>query len=156
MTPSLPVPTDNIYKFACLFGLVLFVSAFFGFIASYTSALDSKIKYAGIVIPLAQKANRTETDEQMLAMHKKLLDLTKTNERTSYVVVTVVATIGLLLSVWGAERWYGQIQARDDKLAELQIEKLEAEIAKLRDEHQALLSRNAPPPEARGDGRNGV
>ena len=30
MQPSIPIPTDNIYKFACLLGLAIFISAMLG------------------------------------------------------------------------------------------------------------------------------
>jgi hypothetical protein len=35
MEPSIPVPTDNLYKFIALFGLVLFVSSGITFVYSY-------------------------------------------------------------------------------------------------------------------------
>jgi hypothetical protein len=140
MTPSLTVPTDNIYKFACLFGLALIVSALFAFVTSYASSLDRKIKSFEVIIPLETKPQRTKTEDELLDMHKKLVEVTRENEKASLVVIAIVAAFGFNLSIYGAMKWYGVIQKRDDKLAVLQSEKLEAEIAKLRMEYSNLLA----------------
>ena len=131
MQPSLPVPTDNIYKFCCLFGLVLIVSSIFSFVASYSSSLDRKIKYTETVIPLKAKAKRTEAEEEILKLHQKLLQVTGSNEETAGYAIGVVMAIGIGLSVYGAKRWHSIVQRRDDLLAELQIRKLSAEVAAL-------------------------
>lgn len=131
MQPSVPVPTDNIYKFACLFGLALIVSAIFSYVSAYSSSLDRKIKYSEIVIPLEAKTERTKAEEQLLALNKKLIEVTRANENTAYGVLFVILTAGVALSIIGAANWFRVIQSRDDRLAELQIRKLAAEVAKL-------------------------
>lgn len=141
MTPSLPIPTDNIYKFACLFGLALIVSSIFAYVTSYTSALDRKIKYAEAIIVLEAREQRSKTENDTLAMHKKLVEVTKSNEAAATNAIFVVLIVGLLLSVFGANRWYRDIQIRDDRLVALQIAKLEAEIAAL----NAQASPSSPP-----------
>lgn len=134
MTPSIPIPTDNIYKFACLFGLAIVISSIFAFVALYTASLDRKVKYSEALIPSETKAPRTSLEEQMLSMNKKLIEVTKSNESLANFAIAIVLTFGLSLSSYGAKRWYQKIQQRDDRLAALQIEKLEIEIAKLRSE----------------------
>ncbi len=131
MQPSIPVPTDNIYKFACLFGLALIVSAIFSYVNTYSSSLDRKIRYSEVVIPLEAKSERTKAEEQLLALNKKLLEVTRANENTTYGALFVVLASGVLLSIVGAARWSQVVQSRDDRLAELQIRKLAAEVAKL-------------------------
>ena len=134
MTPSLPVPTDNIYKFSCLFGLALIISSLFAFVSTYTSSLDRKIKYSEVVIPLEAKAQRSKVEDDMLAMNKKLIEVTKSNESIAGAGISIVLTAGIFLSGFGATRWHSVIQKRDDRLAALQIEKLEVEIERLRSE----------------------
>jgi len=148
MQPSLPVPTDNIYKFSCLFGLVLIVSAIFAFVTSYSSSLDRKVKHLEVMIPLEAKENRTKAENDLLALHKRLIEVTKLNEQMTIWPVAVVMVLGLSLSWYGAKKWNQVIQTSDDKLADLQIRKLEAEVAKLEAEVQpALADRrlNMPP-----------
>jgi hypothetical protein len=133
MTPSsLSVPTDNIYKFACLFGLALIVSSVFALVVTYTSSLDRKVRYSEIAIPLEAKSPRTKAEDDVLAMYRHLIEVTKSNEYVVSLAVGVLLAVGLILSGYGAKRWHSEIQKRDDKLASLQVEKLEAEVAKLR------------------------
>lgn len=131
MQPSVPIPTDNIYKFACLFGLTLIVSAIFSFVASYSSSLDRKVRYMEIVIPLEAKTEKSKTEEDLLAMNRKLISVTKENEQAATVAISAVLVAGLLLSLYGATKWHQIVQKRDDQLAELQLRKLAAEVARL-------------------------
>ena len=141
MTPSsLPLPTDNIYKFACLFGLALIVSAILLFVSVYTSSLDRKVKYLEVVISLESKQQRSKSEEDLLALNRRLIDISKSNETLAVVVIAVVTAIGVLLSIFGAKHWSQEIQSRDDRLAELQLEKLELELGELRGEHKAKSS----------------
>lgn len=132
MNTSLPIPTDNIYKFACFFGLALIVSAIFSYASIYTASLDRKIRYFETVTALEGKSPRTKGEDDLLAMNKRLIEVTKDNEQTASMVVGGAIGLGLTLSVFGALKWYRVIQPRDDRIATLQREKLEAEIAKLR------------------------
>lgn len=134
MTPSIPVPTDNIYKFSALFGLAIIVSGIFSFAAMYSSSLSSKVKYAETVIALESKVARTKLEEDTLALTNKLIEITQSNEKTANIAIGSLIGVGLVLSFIGGVRWYTVIQCRDDQIAGLQIQKLEAEIAKLRAE----------------------
>ncbi len=131
MIPSLPAPTDNIYKFACLFGLALIVSSIFAFVSSYESALDRKIKYAESVISLEAKDQRTKSENDLLALNRKLLEITGENEKVARTAIAAMLAAGIFLSAFGAARWHRDIQIRDDRMAVLQLRKLEAEVAKL-------------------------
>ena len=132
MTPSLPIPTDNIYKFACLFGLALIIVSIFSFVSVYNASLDRRIKYAEVVISLEAKELRNKGEENILALNKKLIDVSKVNENFANSVIGSVLAVGILLSFFGARQWYQKIQHRDDILAQLQLEKLEVEIQKIR------------------------
>ena len=131
MQPSFPIPTDNIYKFGCLFGLVLIVSSIFSFVSSYSSALDRKVRYSEIVIPLEAKSSRTKIEEDLLTLNKKLIEVTRSNEKYAAQGLAAVLGVGIALSAYGARKWYRLVQIRDDRIAELQLRKLAAEVAKL-------------------------
>jgi hypothetical protein len=77
-----------------------------------------------------------------LELNKRLVDITKSNENVVNSAVGGVFASGMLLSIWGARRWHNVIQRRDDRLAELQLEKLEAEMARLRREDAATPTRS--------------
>ncbi|GAB2181444.1 hypothetical protein DLREEDagrD3_16670 [Denitratisoma sp. agr-D3] len=138
MTPSFPIATDNIYKFTCLFGLALIITSIFSLVSTYTSSLDRKVRYAEIVIPLEANTQRNKAEEDLLQMHKKLLNVTKENEKTANTVIGSTLGIGIALSFFGAFAWYKKIQLRDDSLAKLQQDKLELELEKLRIEVKNL------------------
>ena len=135
MAPNVPLPTDNIYKFACLFGLALIVVAVFSFVSVYTSSLDRKIKHSEVVISLEAKTERSKAEADLLELNKRLLEITKSNEDAARNLIFVVLGLGLVLSAVGATAWYRLIQTRDDQLASLQLRKLIAEVNKL--EHQS-------------------
>ena len=133
MTPSsVPLPTDNIYKFACLFGLALVVSGVFSFVALYSSSLDRKVKYSEVVIALESKPQRSKSEDVLVSLNRKLIEIAKSNETFANASIAVLIVAGLLLSMYGAKHWHQKIQVRDDRLADLQLEKLELEVAKLR------------------------
>jgi len=134
MTPSLPIPTDNIYKFACLFGLALIMASIFSYVSIYSSSLDRKVKYMEVIIPLEANAQRSKADNDLIELNKTLIEVSKSNEKMAEIIIGVVLGTGIALSAVGAYKWYEKIQKRDDKLAQLQIDKLEVEVAKLRTE----------------------
>lgn len=148
MTPNIAPPTDNIYKFACLFGLALVVSSIFAFVSIYSSSLDRKIKYSEVVIPLEAKEQRSKMEESMLSMNKKLIEVTRSNEQLANALIAVVLVVGGSLSWHGASNWHKKIQARDDMHAMLLLEKLRAEIDNLKLEKKALEWREAHPDNA--------
>lgn len=89
-----------------------------------------------VVIPLEAKTGRTKVDDEVLALNKTLIEITQANQKAASHGLAAVLGVGIALSVLGALKWYSKIQRRD-KLAELQIEKLEAELLKLRAEAAA-------------------
>lgn len=147
MTPSLPIPTDNIYKFACLFGLALIVSSIFAFVSTYTNSLNTKVKYSEMIISLQGKGQKSPSEEELLGLYKKLIEVTTTNEGVANRATGAVLAFGISLSIFGATSWNKKIQQRDDKLATLQIEKLEVEIANLRSNFSKADPIDSAPPE---------
>ncbi|RYF39047.1 MAG: hypothetical protein EOO38_23875 [Cytophagaceae bacterium] len=80
---------------------------------------------------LEAKTNKTEADIKLIAQKQHLIDITKSNEKTVSSSIAIVVALGLMLSLAGAIKWHKIIQPRDDKMAELQIEKMQLEIRKL-------------------------
>ncbi len=114
-----------------IFGLALIIVAAFSFITTYATTLDRKVKYSEIIIQLESKGSRSKVENDVLQLNTKLLDVTKTNEKNINYAIGVIFGFGFLLSFIGAESWYKKVQLRDDKLMQLQSQKLELEVAKL-------------------------
>lgn len=131
MISNFPIATDNIYKFACLFGLAIIISSIFSYVNIYSSTLDRKVKLSEAIISIEAKEELTKAEKNALELNKKLIEIAKTNEQSAQRVIGVAFGFGLVLSIYGALQWRIRIQDRDDFLAKLQIEKIRAEIAKL-------------------------
>lgn len=145
MTPSLQIATDNVYKFLCLFGLASIVMSIVAFVSTYTASLDTKIKYKEVIISLEANAQPSKADEDRLELNKKLLEIAKSNESFANGMVFVAMLGGTVLSWFGFQLWYERIQKRDDEVAQLQREKLELEIAKLRADLAGSPAGTLPP-----------
>ena len=131
MQPNIPLPTDNIHKFACLFGLVLIVSCIFSFVSLYSSSLDRKVKYSEVILALKAKDQLTKAEQGTLEMNQQLIKVTKSNEDFAGWALAVFLVTGIALSISGAKKWHDVQQRRDDQVSELQLRKLTAEVAKL-------------------------
>jgi hypothetical protein len=93
-----------------------------------------------VVIPLEGNAQRSKADNDLLELNKKLIEISVTNEKTAKIIIGSALGFGICLSAFGAYKWHEKIQKRDDKLAQLQIDKLEVEVTKLRIEVAASMS----------------
>lgn len=141
MNPSLSVSTDNIYKFAGLFGLALIITAVFSFVTVYTSTLSEKVRLADAIGALETKTEKSKEEELRLLIRMKELEVRKSNESNANIVLLVVFGGGLLCSLWGFDQWKGRVQKRDDQIADLQRRKLELEV-------QALVNKGSGKAEA--------
>ncbi len=141
MNPSFAIPTDNIFKFVCLFGLALIVVSVFAFVATYNFTLENKARYSETIILLESKSPRTKADEDILELNRKLLSVTSENGDISNKAIGLLCGAGISISFLGAISWYRRVQLRDDKLIEMQMEKLHLEVAKLKSEIQKLRRR---------------
>ena len=99
MNPNLPIPTDNIYKFSCLFGLALILVSVFSFASSYTTNLDRKVKYSEVVISLESKASKSKSEDDLLALNKRLLEVTTSNEKVLNSVLGAATAIGIAVDL---------------------------------------------------------
>ena len=141
MYPNLSIATDNIYKFACLFGLALILASIFSFVSVYNYTLNKKISLSETIIPIEVKKERTKEEDAKLELSNKLFDIAKSNHNFANLVIGVVLGTGIFLTIYGAWCWKAKIQARDDLLAELQIEKLRAEISLLKVQKPTINTR---------------
>lgn len=87
-----------------------------------------------MIIPLEANPSRSGVEINVLTLNKKLFDVAVADEKTSDIGVAGLLSVGLIFSAWGVNRSYKRVQIRDDWLAEMQMRKLEAEIAKLKRE----------------------
>ena len=140
MPPSIPLPTDNIYKFVCLFGLALIVTAVFSFVSTYTSLTAQTMRHAENIIHLEAKSNRAASDDELLKLYKAASEEGNEAGALAYKYLAKLLLAGIFISITGAVLWLFRIQMRDDGLVKLQIKKLELEIVLLEGQAQARKS----------------
>ncbi len=143
MNPSFAIPTDNIFKFACLFGLALVVVSVFAFVATYNFTLENKARYSETIIFLESKSPRTKADEDILKLNERLLNVISENGNTANTAIGLLCGVGISISFLGAISWYRRVQQRDDELVKMQMEKLHLEIANLKRGNQMQRYRRA-------------
>lgn len=124
MQPSIPVPTDNLYKFMALFGLVLVVSSLFGMVLTGRSAnaqiFDAARDYAQ-VDPELSPAKKAYADSLV-----KKASIAAEDRDVLIMALIIPLTVGMLLSYSGFARWK-QIQPLHDELLRLQVERARKE-----------------------------
>ncbi len=130
-TPAVPLPTDNIYKFVCLFGLTLVVAGIVAGIAAYATSLDKKTQLLAEIIELESIDKPSALEEKRLALKRRILEVVRSNERLFVWCTAALIGIGGLCVAGGGTKWYRDIQMRDDKVADLQLRKLALEVAAL-------------------------
>ncbi|MBI3440965.1 MAG: hypothetical protein HY052_04055 [Proteobacteria bacterium] len=128
MENRIPLPTDSLYKFCALFGILLFV---FGFgtsiyITYSTNELlfKSDIEYESIrllkdptPVDIAKQRGIEKRVEVALSDKKFFL----------YSLGTIIAG-ALFLMIYGFSKWYRVTQPIQDETARLELEKLRKEV----------------------------
>jgi hypothetical protein len=126
---SVPLPTDNIYKFTCLLGVAIILAGLAATYGVYNEALSVKARLISEISQLQSEAASSPRHHDELALKNKLLDVTKNNEQMYVWIIGGAMALGVVLIAFGATRWYRIVQVRDDRIAELQLRKLELEVA---------------------------
>lgn len=126
-------PTDNLYKFLAISGLVLLICAGFGLFLEVQRW--EKLKYEDM-----RREYLTNASEKTL-MENQLLDLEGKQILRSNVALQGLASVGMLLgmlvAVAGFVLWYWKAQQYQDQIVVLEFEKARLELEK---QKQALAT----------------
>ena len=128
MTPRIPVPTDNFYKFCALFGTVLFISSFLASIYINTSSNQKVFDVAEQQLELYEDGELSELEKERKKVLEKVLEVTVSSRDHLQWVAVVAICFGSLLMGIGFRVWYQVIQPREDRLINLKIRQLEKEL----------------------------
>lgn len=137
---KIPLPTDNIYKFYALFGLLLFVFSIGATIALSKNTNDNVYK-----LYVELESIKTPTVEEMAAykqgphptfvrraLLERLIEVAKEDKKTLEYLLAVVTFVGGLGVIYGFGKWHKEIQPVQDEMLSLQLEKLRLEVAALK------------------------
>ncbi|HEX9869591.1 MAG TPA: hypothetical protein VGC99_13545 [Candidatus Tectomicrobia bacterium] len=131
MTPTIPIPTDHVYKFHALCGLAILISSMIGLVYLH-DRFNERIgkNYLKWEI-LNRKANLSQEEEVTKAVLDMRLKLDRADRKLMPKALGAIAGIGVVMMVFGFMLWHKKVQPKQDKLLELQIKKIEREILAL-------------------------
>jgi uncharacterized Tic20 family protein len=127
MEPKIPLPTDNIYKFYALFGLMLLITSILGTILVNTSTNEKLYELIKEyeAIPKEQKEKSKSTLAEVI---EKLIDVQIKNKYFFLYSLGATSGISIILMWYGFRQWHTKIQPKQDELFELQLSKLRKEL----------------------------
>ncbi|GAA0409147.1 hypothetical protein GCM10009133_17110 [Cocleimonas flava] len=127
MESKIPLPTDNIYKFYAMFGLLLLITSILGTIWVGTST-NEKLHY---LVKEYESIPGTEEVKEKTGIGKFIEARIKAqvkNKQTYIYGLSGTTTIAILLMFYGFRQWHTKIQPKQDEYFDLQLQKLKREI----------------------------
>lgn len=137
MQNQVPLPTDNIFKFYALFGLLLIIFSFGSLL--YVTRSSNEVVFSAVpeLEGLKQIVKPTPAEVVRITLLEKKLEITKSDKNTFVNSLGVIAGIGVVLMVCGFIKWHTGLQQVLDRTAKVQLEIAELQLAKLRRESEA-------------------
>ncbi|MES1190468.1 MAG: hypothetical protein ABUS47_05235 [Steroidobacter sp.] len=128
MESRIPLPTDNIYKFCALFGLLLTVFSIGSMI--YVNRSTNELVFSSIVeLKQLETLKQSSVIEQTkLDMLTKQLEIAQADKKVFQKALSALVGVAFWLAVYGFWKWHFYIQPMQDELLKLQIKKLKAEL----------------------------
>lgn len=148
MHSKIPLPTDNVYKFYALFGLVLLI---FGLASTLYVTKSTNEFMATAYVDLEDLKSQTTLkprDEARKRILERQIEVAKKDKDFFLSGAAVVAAIGTVAMVVGFARWQLKIQPVQDEIADLQLAKLRHEAGQQNGDLSTvrrLASRRYPP-----------
>lgn len=132
MENKIPIPTDNIFKFYALFGLMLFIFSA-GSIIFVNHSTNELIFQSSIELgELRQMQNPSPTDAAKKQVSEKRLEIAGADKMFYIRCLEILASGALLLMIYGFGKWHTKVQPVQDEIARLQLEKLRHEVRQLK------------------------
>ncbi len=132
MQSRVPLPTDNIYKFYALFGLLLFLSCTYAFVNLQQSYNERIFKRH---VELKTLQDITELNATQLATREILERQAKIDASDKKFFLNSIAvffSIAILLMFYGFQQWHTKIQPQQDEILKRNLDKIDLEIKMLK------------------------
>ena len=134
MENRIPLPTDNIFKFYALFGLLLFIFSCSSTLYVTRSANDVVFSALPELESLKQIEKPTPAETVRIALLQRKLEITKSDKNFFVNSLGVFAGVAFLLMVVGFRKWHTGLQPVLDRTAKVQLEIAELQLGKLQRE----------------------
>lgn len=130
MEGKIPLPTDNIYKFYALFGLLLFISSLAAYLYLHKSTNELIFETAVLVEELETREKPSAADLKRKEMAEKRVSIAVEDRKAFNTCLAFLAGLGSCLTILGFAAWHFKVQPLQDKLLNLQIQKVEQDLKK--------------------------
>jgi hypothetical protein len=134
MENKIPVPTDNIFKFYALFGLLLLVFSMGAII--YVTRASNELIYSTVpeLAGLKEIEKPNEVTRARIAVLEKKLEINKTDKTVLPATLTGLCIVAAIAMAYGFVKWHCDIQPMLDETACTQLQIAKLQLAKLRRE----------------------
>lgn len=128
MESRIPLPTDNIYKFYALFGLLLLIFSMGAMV--YVSNSTNNLIYESAVDYEVLKADpsRSVAEEARFKLLEKKFEIAAKNKKVFLYFLGVVVTVGAYMMFYGFKKWHTEVQPMQDEMARLALKKLKQDV----------------------------
>lgn len=127
MESKIPLPTDNIYKFYALFGVMLLITSILGTILVSTST-NEKIHFLVSEYEAIPDTKKEREESDLAKVIESRLKVLAKNKEFYLQGLGGITAISLLLMFYGFRQWHTKIQPKQDEYFDLQLQKLRREI----------------------------
>ncbi|MCK5153351.1 MAG: hypothetical protein KAQ93_03255 [Spirochaetales bacterium] len=127
MISKIPLPTDNLYKFIALFGLMIFLTTLVMFFTRHQYYNESAFNRYKEISNLKIIEDRTEKEEIELFILTEQQQIEETDEDLEVDIYIITAVIGIFLIFVGFFLWYLRVQKYQDLLLILRVRKAKIE-----------------------------
>ena len=136
METRIPLPTDNIFKFYALFGLLLFIFTWGAMIYVVRSSNETVFSAVPELESLKQIEKPTHAEAVRVKLLERKLELSQSDKKFFQYSLGGILSVGVWLMIYGFRKWHRGIQVVLDKTAKVQLEIAELQLAKLRREFE--------------------
>ena len=132
MENHIPLPTDSLYKFCALFGILIVIV--FGGASIYlnTKTNATLIELAIDYETLKSIEERTKVQETEFKLVERQIEIAVSDKNAFMYFISAFIVLGLFLLVYGFSKCYKIVQPIQDETARLNLEKLRNEVEKLK------------------------
>lgn len=128
MESSIPLPTDNIFKFYALFGLLLIIFGIGSMLYVNKSTNDLVFEFGVEYETLKADPVRSISQEARFQILQKKLEVAREDKNLFLISLGVVIGIGIFMMSYGFKKWHTEVQPIQDEMARLNLKKLRREM----------------------------
>jgi hypothetical protein len=136
MENKIPLPTDNIFKFYALFGLLLLIFSVGATL--FENHSTNEIIFAAIpeLESLKQITQPSPADSAKMAVLQRRIEIAKADKSGMTYLLGGLMAAGVIVMGYGFRKWHIEIQPTNDRMANVQLEIAELQRDKLKRELQ--------------------